>query len=115
MSDPHESRPGSMDTIYIWFVIEGGDMRIRKWDFFPFENGVPYDMRSEIAAHIPEGCTVISLATVARYREDSERFQRALQRIAITDDEDCAHAKDPEAMKRIARSALRHDVPPGAV
>ena len=27
--------------------------------------------------------------------------------IAITDDADCAHAKDPEAMKKIARDALR--------
>lgn len=48
----HESRKGSMDTIYIWFAIEGGDMRIRKWDFFPFENGVPY-ARSE-SAHTAE-------------------------------------------------------------
>jgi hypothetical protein len=32
---------------------------------------------------------------------------RALHRIAITDDEDCVHAKDPEAMKAIARSAVR--------
>ena len=38
---------------------------------------------------------------------ETEIFRRALQRIAITDDADCAHANDPEAMKRIAREALR--------
>lgn len=38
---------------------------------------------------------------------DLETMRRALQRIAITDDEDCAHARDAEAMKRIAREALR--------
>lgn len=36
-----------------------------------------------------------------------ERLRRALQRIAITDDEDCRHANDPKAMTRIAREALR--------
>lgn len=38
---------------------------------------------------------------------DLETMRTALRSIAIVDDADCAHASDPEAMKKIARDALR--------
>lgn len=38
---------------------------------------------------------------------DFETMRTALQRIAITDDADCRHVRDPETMKKIARDALR--------
>lgn len=38
---------------------------------------------------------------------DFETLRTALQHVAIMDDADCAHANNPEAMKKIARDALR--------
>lgn len=44
--------------------------------------------------------------SLAAAQAENEAFRRALQRIAITDDEDCAHVDEAKVMTRIASRAL---------
>lgn len=49
-------------------------------------------------------------ATLADQEVETARYRRALQHIAILDDNDCHLANDPNALVKIARDALRLDV-----